>query len=76
MKVAMEGHEYFLRPFFSLRQKMHATAAICADALNDASCERRYRSALYIAGHGFLRNFGDKTMGDLTQSASLYKTMF
>jgi hypothetical protein len=54
---------------------MHATAAICDDAANDGSCEHRYRSAFCIAGHGFLRNFGDKAMGDLAQSASLYKTV-
>jgi hypothetical protein len=76
MKVATEGHKYFLRPFFSSRQKMHTTAAIGDDAVNDASCERRYRSAFCIAGHGFLRNFGDKAMGDLAQSASLLRPRF
>jgi hypothetical protein len=54
---------------------MHATAAICDDAVNDASCEGRYRSTLWIAGHGFLRNFSDEAVDDLTQSASLYKAV-
>jgi hypothetical protein len=54
MKVAKEGNIDFLRPFFGLRQEMHAAPTIYGDGLDDDGCERRYRAAPSIEGHGFL----------------------
>jgi hypothetical protein len=54
MKVAKEGNIDFLRPFFGLRQEMHAAPTIYDDGLEDDGCERRYRAAPSIEGHGFL----------------------
>jgi hypothetical protein len=44
---------------------MHAAPTIYDDGLDDDGCERRYRAAPSIEGHGFLLNFSDKAMRDL-----------
>jgi len=56
MKMAKAGNIDFLGCVLNLRQEMRAMA----DGLDVGTRERRYATALCIAGHDFLRTFSDR----------------